>query len=351
MSFGYLAKRGYYASNAALKEVDSMAAIGVDSVALMVSVMQDTFHSTTLYQDFEFTVSDQELIRIIERLHEKGIRVMLKPMVECHDSSWRGNINFPDDNQQIQGRVTNYWNPWFESLQRSVEHYARIAESTACEFYCIGCELYGAEQAIHNQRWSRIIDATRAIFTGQICYDAQPPTLLDLPEPPQWMCQLDTICLSYYTNAAARAGATTQEMIEHMRPTVAKLRSVSRQLGLPIIFGETGCRSMEGAAINPAEYRTSGAYSGEEQSRFLEAMCTVFWEEPWWGGFYWWKWDEQQHRPHYHLHPEGDTGFSLKGKPAADIFKKWSIKRTSSHSDLRNASFEDTSDNIQIEVF
>lgn len=328
MSFGYLAKRGYYASAAALEQVDKMAAIGVDSVALMVSVMQDAYHSTTLYQDFEFTVSDHELIAMIERLHEREIRVMLKPMVECHDSSWRGNINFPDNNQQIQGRVTNYWNPWFTSLQRSIEHYARIAEATSCEFYCIGCELYAAEQAPHNARWNRLIDATRKLYSGQVCYDAQPPTLLELAEPPGWMRQLDAICVSYYTRAAAHPGATTEEMVELLRPTVLKLRSVAETLQMPIIFGETGCRSMKGASMDPAEYRTTAPYSPEEQGRFLDAFCTLFWEEPWWGGFYWWKWDEQQHRPHYHLDPLGETGFSLAGKPAAVNFKDWAMKRS-----------------------
>lgn len=323
MSFGFLARRGYYASAAALAQVDRMADLGVTWVALMASVMQDTFASTRLYQDFEFTPDDHELEQIIARFRARGIKVMLKPMVECHDSSWRGRIAFPDGDQQIQGRVVSYWDTWFESLRASVVHYGRLAARTGCEAYCIGCELYGAEQARNNDRWAHVIAAAREVYAGPIVYDVQPPTLLDLDTPPAWLRGLDAVCISYYSSAADHPGATTEEMIDKLRPTVARLRRASESLGgLPIIFGETGCRSVRGAAMNPAEYRSTGPYAPEEQSRFLEALCALFWDEPWWRGFYWWKWDEQQHRPHYHADPAGDTGFTLAGKPSAETLRR-----------------------------
>lgn len=324
MSFGYLARRGYYASPEGLAQVDRMAALGVTWVALMVSVMQDTFTSTRLYQDFEFTPEDREVEEIIARFQARGVRVMLKPMVECHDSSWRGRINFPDGDQQIQGRLTPYWDTWFESLRQSVVHYGRIAQRTGCEMYCIGCELFGAEQAFNNARWARVVAAAREVYLGPICYDVQPPTLLELAEPPAWLKALDAVCISYYSSAADAPGASVEQMVEKLRPTVGILRRASEKLGgLPIIFGETGCRSVSGGAIMPSEYKNTGPYAPEEQANFLEAMCRLFWDQPWWLGFYWWKWEEQQHRPHYHADPAGDTGFTLQGKPAAAVMRDW----------------------------
>lgn len=112
-------------------------------------------------------------------------------------------------------------------------------------------------------------------------------------------------------------------MVETLRPTVAALRAVAEKLGVPLLFGETGCRSVHGGAVNPGEYRNAGRYSPEEQANFLEAMCVLFWDEPWWLGFYWWKWDEQQPRPQYATDTAGDTGFVLEGKPAADVLRTW----------------------------
>ncbi len=322
MSFGYLAKRGYYASSEGLAQPARMAEMGVTSVALMASVMQDSYSSTRLYQDFEFTPSDHELEHIIDLFHGHGISVMLKPMVECHDSAWRGSITFPDNNQQIQGRRTDYWDPWFESLRRSVAHYGQLAQRTGCEHYCIGCELFAAEQPVHDHRWTPVVEEARSVFSGPICYDAMPQTL-DLPEVPAWFRSLDSICVSYYLSASDRPGATLDEMLERLRPSVAHLRSVSEKVGRPIVFGETGCRSVQGAAIVPSEYRTAGPYDPEEQARYADAMCQLFWPEPWWGGFYWWKWDEQQDRPHFRQDPTGDTGWTVQGKPAGEILEQW----------------------------
>lgn len=55
----------------------------------------------------------------------------------------------------------------------------------------------------------------------------------------------------------------------------------------------------------------------------MEAVLSAFWKEPWWRGFYWWKWDEQQNRPQYKTDSAGDQGFTIKGKPAAETMKKW----------------------------
>jgi len=326
MSFGYLAKRGYYGSAEGMAQVERMADMGVDSVALMVSVMQDTYHSTRLYQDFEFTPSDYEVEKIIDRFHEHGISVMLKPMVECHDSAWRGNISFPDNNQQIQGRRTDYWDPWFRSLQESVEHYGRLAQRANCEYYCLGCELLAAEHPEHQHRWVPVVEAARGAYGGPLTYDSMPQTL-ERPEIPEWYRSLDAICVSYYLPAAKGPGATPEQMAAALHPSVEHLRGLAAKVGLPIIFGETGCRSVEGGAIVPAEYRTPGKYDPREQANYAEAMCRSFWDEPWWGGFYWWKWDEQQYRPHFYSDPAGDTGWTVLGKPVENTLKNWFHRR------------------------
>ncbi len=327
MSFGYLAKRGYYGSAEGLNQVDRMADLGITWVALMASVMQDTHYSTRLYQDFEFTPSDHELEAIIARFHQRGIRVLLKPMVECHNSAWRGRVNFPDGDQQIQGRVVAQWDPWFASFGASVNHYALLAERTGCESYCIGCELDGAEQAYNNARWDKVVAEARERYHGMLCYDAMPSTLLNHDQPPAWLKALDAVCISYYSSAASKPGATVAEMIETLRPTVANLRRASERLGgLPLIFGETGCRSRVGGAIEPSAYQPESAYDPSEQANYLDAFCTLFWNEPWWRGFYWWKWEEQQNRPHYYTDPAGDTGFTLDGKPAAEVLRRWFAK-------------------------
>ena len=50
--------------------------------------------------------------------------------------------------------------------------------------------------------------------------------------------------------------------------------------------------------------------------------------QPWWAGFQYWKWEEQQNRPHYHK-ANGDTGFTIHGKPAEAVLTKWCRQKLS----------------------
>ena len=49
----------------------------------------------------------------------------------------------------------------------------------------------------------------------------------------------------------------------------------------------------------------------------------LFWNEPWWYGLYWWKWDEQNYREAMHNDPAGDKGFTVLGKPAQEVMRRW----------------------------
>lgn len=64
----------------------------------------------------------------------------------------------------------------------------------------------------------------------------------------------------------------------------------------------------------------------DEQAGHLEAVLRTFWDEPWWAGMYWWKWDEQNDRAAFKTDPRGDKGFTLWGKPSAEVMKRWYAK-------------------------
>ncbi|MFD4022191.1 hypothetical protein ACFWRV_01525 [Streptomyces sp. NPDC058576] len=319
-NFGYLAPRGYYASPEAAAEVDAMAEAGAKSVALMVTVMQETFASTRLYQDFEYTASDEELARIIEHIHGRGMQVLLKPVVECQDSAWRGRITFPRDDRQIQGRYVDYWARWFDSYAKVVRHYGALAERTGCALFSVGCELQGMDDRI--EHWSRIIAEARQVFSGPLTTQVNDPALVAGADY-AWLRELDVLSISFYKSSAPKPGASVAEMKAHLAPQVAGLRALAEEYGLAILFNESGCRSLHGAATDPGDYRPSGAYSGQEQADFAEALLSSFWNEDWWRGLYWWKWEEQQRRPHYYEDPAGDSGFTVRGKPAADVIARW----------------------------
>lgn len=325
VNFGYLAKTGYLGSAAAAEEVDRMADAGVEWVSLLVMIMQDAFYSTRVYRDFRLTPSDRDLAKIIDRMHRKGLKVLLKPAIDCHDSAWRGRINFPEaTSEQIQGVRTDYWGPWFRSVTEAMTYYARLSEELGAEAFTSAQELLGAD--FEKDHWRALNEAVRDVYRGHLCINACGDLArLSHPDFLAWAGEVDAVGVSYYVGVPQEA-RTADAIHESLSRDLPKWREFAAKLGRPVYWAECGCRSMHTAHVLPSEYRSIGSYDGELQAEYLEGMLRTFWEEPWWTGFQLWKWDEQQDRPHYRQ-PDGDTGFTIRGKPAEDVMLRWA-KRT-----------------------
>lgn len=95
------------------------------------------FHK--IFPLFGFTQTDEDIIHAINMAKSMNLKVCLKPVVNCMDKNWRARINFPPDNKK-------YWDKWFESYNNFMIHYAKIAERTACEMLCTGCEMEGMDK-------------------------------------------------------------------------------------------------------------------------------------------------------------------------------------------------------------
>ena len=92
----------------------------------------------------------------------------------------------------------------------------------------------------------------------------------------------------------------------------------------PIVFSEIGTRSCRGCVNVPGDFKTESPWDGQEQADYMDAAFSTFSKMPAWLGLSWWKWDETQHtRHHYSPDPLKDRGFTICGKPAAAVMRKW----------------------------
>ncbi|MBO9596872.1 MAG: glycosyl hydrolase family 53, partial [Cohnella sp.] len=80
----------------------------------------------------------------------------------------------------------------------------------------------------------------------------------------------------------------------------------------------------EGCATMPWDYEhTDLPYSEDEQANFYSSVLQTFWDEPWFGGFFWWDWSTEL----YPLDEAGkDVGFDIYGKKAERLVKEWYAK-------------------------
>lgn len=323
VTFGFCARNGYYESPAARLEVDRMADLGVRWVCLVVTDMQESATSPRVFRDYENTPSDVEVVQIIDYIHGKGMKVHLRSMIECYDGHGRTQVWFPRDAERIPGRRSTAMGQWFDCLRHRARHYARIATRAGVEMLGLDSELDRLVQ--FNSEWKGVVAAAREHYRGTLtsCHTHGVDFLKDLERPDHWFGDLDLLQTSFYHPSAREHGVSVESRVEFLRPKVELYRRMAAKLGKPIMFGEMGCTSSHAGATKPSGWSGDGGYEPSEQADHLEAVLRSFWDEPWWAGFYWWKWDEQNARPQFRNDPAGDKGFTVWGKPAAEVMKKW----------------------------
>lgn len=308
-TYGFDGRRGMYRTPEAALSMERMAALGGDWAALAFIVTQDSFSSTVIRPDYRYTVTDRDILTAVERLHALGLKVCLKPVVNCADGIWRAHISFPEPET---GRK-DYWQEWFSSYTAFLTHYAEIAEDAGCEMFCVGCEMLGTEaQEAH---WRNAIAAVRQVYSGPLVYNTNHGHEDDLT----WWDAVDYIGTSAYYRVGRVPGDTLENMTAVWRAHIDSLRALSeRNGGKQILFMEIGCRSARGCAMMPWDFsHRDFPYDEEEQARFYESCFRAMWNEPWFAGFFWWDW--------YTFLPSRspETGFSIVGKKAEEVVKAW----------------------------
>lgn len=301
-----------YRTPEAERSMERMAALGGNWAALAFTVMQETFHSTSIRPDYRFTVTDRDVAFAVNKMHTLGLKVCMKPIVNCMDGVWRAHIHFADP----EWGERSYWKEWFSSYIAFLCHYAEIAEETGCEMFCVGCEMLGTEE--REDDWRRTIEAVRRVYHGHLVYN----TNHGREDSVTWWDAVDYIGTSAYYKVAGQPGESLENMMSGWKDRTKSLAGLSaRHGGKQIIFMEIGCRSARGCAMMPYDFTHRDLpYDEMEQSNFYESCFRVMWDEPWFGGFFWWDW--------YTFLPQRqpEPGFSIVNKKAEDIVKIWYAK-------------------------
>lgn len=329
MNFGFLAKRGYYFSPEIKAQPALMSRLGVNWVTLNMSFCQSKYYSQKTYLDFEYSTGELELAEIAKNLHDHGIKILFKPCLTPLDGAWMGLVDFPEGLKQIEGKQTDYWGEWIASFLQSSKYFADLAERLGLDAMMIGAEYFGTEHK--DELWLQVIEETRKLYSGPISYEITPAS--KKRSELTWMNELDFISYSYYPPGCVRSepfdpvgnpSYTREQIREHLQPRRARITELSERFGnKPVAFTEFGIRSSHGCLLVPHNFDWESEYDGQEQADYMDAGIQTFIDLPQWMGFFWWKWDETQHRPHYHNQPGVDKGFTIQGKPAEAVFKRW----------------------------
>lgn len=268
MTWGWVGTRGSWLTPEADASMAAMAAHGVTWTALAYSALQATPFSTDIPFGDEPTVTDDEIIGAIRRAKGLGLKVCLKPVVNCADGTWRAHIGFFD--WDVPGEPS--WSQWFASYSAFILHAAIIAEAEGCEMLCIGCEMVRADgQEAH---WRRLIDTVRGVYSGLITYNCDKYQ----EDRVTWWDAVDVISSSGYYP------------IGEWEAQLDRIEGVVAHSGKPFFFMEAGCPSRTGSPDRPNDWALPGEPSGAEQLRYYRAMLGACRAREWVGGLMLWDW-------------------------------------------------------------
>jgi hypothetical protein len=272
--------------------------LGVGAVSLIVTWYQEKQDSTTIAPVIEGgnTAREEAVIHAINEAHKNGIKVMLKPHVDCLDGTFRGDIMASD--------------AWFKSYKDYMVHYAKLAQEFNVELFCVGTELENVSFEQWQKQWEDVIAEVRKVYKGKITYASNWTEY----ETVSFWDKVDFVGIDAYFPVTKKSEPSQEEMNKGWEETMGKLAKwhANKKIASPIIFTEIGYQSADGTNMTP--WATGSTKEDQrEQAMALTAMFNATAGKDWFRGIYWWN--------YFPTDVQRPLDFTIKGKQAEDVLK------------------------------
>lgn len=299
VTFAPFCPKGSFQNKKAYESFNNLVkGTGANFIILVPNGLQETPQSEKISYTSDATLSDAELIQMIDYIHKTGLMVALKPTVNCKNGTWRAHINFFDVDVHCEPK----WSNWFASYTEFQLHYAKIAQQTGCEMFIAGCEMVMSER--RSDEWRKLISDIRTVYDGPVTYNTDK---YQEDHVTWWDC-VDYICSSGYYPMG-----TWEKELDRIEQVVRKFQK-------PFFFAECGCMSVTGSSKAPNDWSIRGMVNLNEQADWYTDMFETCMKRSWVEGFCLWDWPWKQ----YSLHKaKNHFGYSIYAKPAQDVVKKY----------------------------
>lgn len=268
-----------------------------DWVALCVYWYQQNITSDDIHPAFN-TPSNSSVIQAINRSHELGMKVMLKPMVDLLDGDWRGLI--PPSTE------------WFASYTNFMNSWAEFSQEHELDMLCVGCEFNSNDGQTAN--WENVTAAVRQRYSGPITYAAN----WDDYQNVHWWDSVDYVGIDAYFSLTNKTNPTVEELKAGWSPWVNAMASWQATVNKPIVFPEIGYRSADGANEAPWDYLRPAPVDLQEQIDCYNATFQMFSNKSWFYGFYWHNWETSAYAG-----GNRDADYTPQNKPVQSLITSW----------------------------
>ncbi|MCA9602728.1 MAG: hypothetical protein KC417_11915 [Myxococcales bacterium] len=289
--------------------LDELARLGVNWVSLTPFGRIWSLKSTQIELTFEapYDANRDAIRRMVAQAHERGIKVLLIPHLWVETGGWRGEIDPGSDAG---------WAEYQRSYRDFVLTWARNAEAAGADALSVGVECK-SWSGRYESVWEALIRDIRGAFHGLLTYSAN----WDEVDQVVFWEHLDLVGINAFYPLADHNGATDSEYWEGAARRRDEVRAYAEALDMPVLFVEVGYTTRANAAVEPwlwPDGMKNVVIDEHEQARALDATFHAFLGEPWFVGFFVWRYyanidDVSQ---------EAEWGFSPHAKEAEDVLRR-----------------------------
>jgi len=271
----------------------------VNTVNFTIGAHQEHTYSTLIDWKGSHMPKDTDMTDLFRYAKEKGLKRIMKPMLNPTDGYWRGFIHFFNEDVPCEPK----WSDWFKNYTEYMVHYAELCEKEEIEMLIIGCEMVGTDHRA--DEWRNLVAEVKKVYSGLVTYNCDKYQEHNV----KWWDACDVISSSGYYP------------VQDWTNQISRIEAVVKHYDLPFFFSEVGCPSTTDSANIPNDWTLVGKkpVSQEEQEKFFETMFTYCEPLHWHYGYSIWDWPANV-RPNYDA--ETDGGYSVFGKSAEKLIRK-----------------------------
>ena len=285
---------GSYSSDAAKTSLIEMKRQSAcNTVVFVISAIQECAKESKIDYKHMYMPKDQDIVDIIGFAKEIGLQAILKPEIICMDGQSQTEIAKCHEGESEDGF-------WFQEYTQYIMHYAKVAAKVDCDMLIIGCELVELEKK--ERYWRDLICKIREVYPGYLTYNANRCK----EENVIWWDALDYISANgFYKN-------------NELPIQIQRIDEIQKKYNKPFFFSEIGCKSCEGASIEPGNWRRQGKVDLNEQANYLDQFLITCKTSENLSGmvvYNWWE-DNKACSDIY-----SSDSYNIYGKPVCDVIK------------------------------